>query len=232
MAKKLIFLPVIVLSLLILSFESQANVIVDDADSNAVSEINVPFFSEVVPTGSGLVGDYELIVCGVSTANGNSFNNPAPGIWTELDNGICAGPNGNCFQGIWGRFTDNPASEDITCEWTISTFVFGAGSFRYNEVDPVDPIIAVACDSGTGDGANIIATAPSVETVAGSQVARIYTASNLESLVTGDFNGNDDVSGVFVSVAAVSSENVIVLGVTQLVLVDGPTGEAPQLTWV
>ncbi len=45
--------------------------------------------------------------------------------------------------------------------------------------------------------------------------------------MTGDFNGNDDVSGVFVSVAAVSSENVIVLGVTQLVLVDGPTGEAP-----
>lgn len=33
MAKKLIFLPVIVLSLLIISFESQANVIVEDADS-------------------------------------------------------------------------------------------------------------------------------------------------------------------------------------------------------
>ena len=222
--KKLIFLPVIVLSLLILSFESQANVIVDDADSNAVSEPNVSFLSEVVPTGSGLVGDYELIVCGVTTDNGNSFNNPAPGIWTQHDNGICDDPNGNCFQGIWGRFTDNPASEDITCGWTIPTFVFGAGSFRYNEVDPIDPIIDVECDSGSGIGASVIATAPSVETVAGSQVARIYTARNFESLVTGDINDNDDETGIFESVAAVSSANVIVLGITQLVLVDGPTG--------
>ena len=72
--KKLIFLPVIVLSLLILSFESQANVIVDDADSNAVSEPNVAFTFAIVPTGSGLEGDFELIACGVSaTVPGTTF---------------------------------------------------------------------------------------------------------------------------------------------------------------
>ncbi len=81
--------------------------------------------------------------------------------------------------------------------------------------------------TGTGSGASVIATAPSVETVAGSQVARIYTARNLESLVTDDFNDNDDEVGIFQSVASVSSVNVIVAGITQLVLVDGPTGELP-----
>jgi hypothetical protein len=142
MTEKLLFLPVIVLSLLLISFESQANVIVDDADSNAVSEPNVSFTSEVVPTGSGLVGDYELIACGISIQN-NTFSDPVPGTWTELDMGLCWGP-GVCEHGIWGRFTDNPASEDITCSWDNPSFVFAAGSFRYNEVDPIDPIIAVA----------------------------------------------------------------------------------------
>jgi len=225
--KRLLLLPILVLSMFLFVNYSQANVIVDDADSATEVNENPTFISANVPTGSGLVGDYELIACGVSTDNGNSFNNPAPGIWTQLDNGICNDPNGNCIQGIWGRFTDNPASEDITCSWDNPSFVFAAGSFRYNEVDPVDPIIAVACDSGAGDGANIMATAPSVETVAGSQVARIYTVRNFEILETSDFNNNDDVSGVFQSIAGVSSVNVIVLGVTQLALVDGPTGEAP-----
>lgn len=216
MAKKLIFLSAIVLSLLIISFESQANVIVEDADSATEVNENPSFTSADVPTGSGLIGDYQLIACGVSSDNGNIFPDPVPGTWTELDQGPCGG-TGICSHGIWGRFTDNPASEDITCEWTIPTFVFGAGSFRYNEVDPIDPIIAVACNTGAGIGTNVMATAPSLNTIAGSQVARIFTFSNLEILGTSDNNANDFEDGEFQSIAAVSSVNVIVAGVTNLV---------------
>ncbi len=227
MSNKLLLLPLFVLSLLIISFQSHADVLVDDADSNAVSEPNVSFTSEVVPTGSGMVGDYELITCGISPVAQVPpiFSDPAPGTWTELDTGACAG-DGVCLHGIWGRFTDNPASENITCSWNDPSFVFAAGSFRYNEVDPIDPIIAVACNSGFDFGANVTATAPSVETVAGSQVARIYTYRNFDSQITDDFNFNDDTSGSFTSLAAVSSINVNMQGTTELVLVDGPTGEA------
>jgi len=128
-----------------------------------------------------------------------------------------------------GRFTDNPASEDITCSWDTPSFVFAAGSFRYNDVDPIDPIIDVACDSGSGIGAIVIATAPSVDTVAGSQVARIYTYRNFEGAGgTDDFSSNDDTTGSFTSFAAAFQNeiNVTMEGETELFFADGPTGTA------
>lgn len=60
MTKKLIFLSVIVLSLLIISFESQANVIVEDADSATEVNENPSFMLADVPTGSGLIGIISL----------------------------------------------------------------------------------------------------------------------------------------------------------------------------
>jgi len=151
MAKKFIFLSAIVLSLLIISFESQANVVVEDADSATQVTAALAFTSASVPTGSGMVGDYQIIACGVTTDNGNTFSDPSQGTWTLLDTGDCGG-DGFCAHGIWGRFTDNPASENITCNWAFPTVVFAAGSFRYNEVDPITPIIAVRCDGGEGFG--------------------------------------------------------------------------------
>jgi hypothetical protein len=71
-----------------------------------------------------------------------------------------------------------------------------------------------------------MAIAPSVETVAGSQVARIYTYRNFTSQITDDFNSNNDIMGSFTSLAAVSSINVNMQATTELVLVDGATGEA------
>jgi IPTL-CTERM motif len=224
MMTRSIILPFLLLTVLILTLDTQANVLVDDADSNAVSEENVAFTSEIVPTGSGQEGDYELIACAVSVDQGNTFSDPSPGTWAELDAGPCG--NGVCIHGIWGRFTDNPASENITCSWDFPSFVFAAGSFRYNEVDPIDPIIAVECNSGGEFGANVMATAPSIETIAGSQVARIFTYRNFDSFVTDDFNSNNDTMGSFTSLAAVTSVNVNMQGTTELVLVDGPTGEA------
>ncbi len=227
MAKKILFLPILALSIFLFANYSEANVLVDDADSTSFVTQALAFTSADVPTGSGMVGDYELIACGVTTDNGNTFNaDPVPGTWMELDTGACNG-NGLCIQGIWGRFTDNPASEDITCSWNFSSPVFVGGSFRYNDVDPIDPIIDAACDFGAGQGSNVIATAPSVETVAGSQVARIYTYRNFSGTPTGDSNINDDTTGSFIANAfADTFNNVNMQGETELVLVDGPTGTA------
>jgi|GEM_PF-1967245 len=205
------------------NINSRANVLVNDADSDAVVEQNVAFSSADISTGSGNEGDYQLIACAVSTDQGNSFFDPAPGTWTELDTGPCS--SGVCIHGIWGRFTDNPDPEDVTCSWDFSSFVFAAGSFRYKEVDPIDPIIAVECNSGASFGTNVTATAPSVETVASSQVVRIFTYRNLDSFVTDNFNSNNETSGSFTSLAAVTSVNANMQGTTELVLFDGPTGE-------
>ena len=225
MVRKYIFLPFLVLSLLVVSYEVHANVLVDDADSTNVSGMN--FTSETVPTGSGQIGDYQLIACGVTTDNGNTFSDPMPGTWNELDNGICDDPGGNCFQGIWGRFTNDPASEDITCSWNIPADVFVGGSFRYNQVDPIDPIIAVACDSGAAGGANVMATAPSIDTIVGSQVARIYTYRNIDPPVNGNSNANNDTSGSFNADSSLDTfSNVHMEGTTQLVLFNGATGTA------
>ena len=203
---------------------SQANVLVDDADSDTEVTDNGGFLTADVPTGSGMMGDYMLISCGVTSDNGNVFELPTPLTWTELDQGECG--QGICSHGIWGGFIDDVASIDITCEWSIPADVFAAGSFRYNEVDPIDPVIAVACDSGFDFGENIMATAPSVETIAGSQVARFYTYRNFDFNPTMDNNFNDDTTGNYLSIATLGQVTVSQQGTTELVLVDGPTGEA------
>ena len=212
----------------IFTSESWANVIVDDADSNAVSDDVFTFSSEIVPTGSGMVGDYELIACGVTPLSQDipTFSDPSPGEWTELDSGACGFQFPEvCIHGIWGRFTDTEISSQITCSWSDPSFVFAAGSFRYNEVDTEDPIIAVACQNGAGEGGDIVATAPSVLTIAGSQVARIFTYRNLSTFTTDDFNSNNDIMGSFTSIAGVTSINVTMQGTTELFEQGGPTGE-------
>ena len=229
MMKKLFILPLVVFLVLLLSTQSQATVIVDDADSNAVSDDAIPFSSEIVPTGSGMIGDYELIACGITPIAQQiipTFSDPSPGVWTELDSGTCgAAIFDSCLHGIWGRFTDVEESSQITCSWSDPSLVFAAGSFRYNEVDTEDPIIAVACQNGVDEGEDIVATAPSVLTIAGSQVARIFTYRNFTTFTTDDFNSNDDIMGSFTSIAGVTSVNVTMQGSTELFEQGGPTGE-------
>lgn len=228
MARILLFLPILVLSLFIISTAVHANVIV--VDSEATNIEGPPAFSdENVPTGSGQAGDYVIIACGVTSENPNSFDAPFPGVWTELDDGECDSPAGNCFQGIWGRFVDNPASEDITCEWNFGSSVFVSGSFRYIEVDPIDPIIDVACDSGQEFGANVMATAPSINTEAGSQVVRVFTFRNLNSLGSGNLSSilGNGFGGSFIADSTLNmTNNVHMRATTDLVFADGPTGTA------
>ncbi len=176
MNRSILFLPVLVLSLFLVSSVSQADVVIEDIESNIRFSSEMPFNNGIVETGSGSPGDYELIACGVVDPNeSNNFSAPTPGNWNELDTGQCGG-SFSCIGGIWGRFTNNPDSEDINCNWTELNFVFAAGSMRFSGVDGDNPIIDVACDTGTGTST---ATAPSINTEAGSFVVRIYTFNPL-----------------------------------------------------
>ena len=73
----------------------------------------------------------------------------------------------------------------------------------------------------------VMATAPSINTVAGSQVARIYTYRNFDFEGTMDSNFNNDVEGSFISIATLGDVSTVSQqGETELFLVDGPTGTA------
>jgi len=139
--KRLLILPIIVLFTIAFVQTSNANVGVNDARVNRNAGPNLS--SGVIESGSGIGGDYELIVCAIDTGGPNPFNAPNPGTWDEINNSPCAGPN--CQIGIWGRFTDNQSSEDINCNWGNNSLGFVAGSIRYTNVDSDNPIIDSAC---------------------------------------------------------------------------------------
>ena len=225
MLKKLIFLPIIFLSLLVISFKSQADVSVDSSDSNTAENFT-PFTSAIVPTGTGQVGDYQLIVCSVN-GNNNFFSSPSPGTWTEHDNASCeeiGSPSEDCTHSIWGRFTSSSASEDITCSWSNGINNFTAGSFRYSNVDTMNPVINIACN--TGFGTEVIA--PSIMTEAGSQVARIYTHIFF-NFVPPPFAGivTKAISDSFIAHASFDLEAFLsTFGETTLFPAAGATGEA------
>lgn len=176
MSKKLLFLPIFVIALFFLSSVSQADVSIVDIESDIRFSSQAPFDNGAVSTGSGNVGDYVILGCGVVDPNElNEFLPPTPGNWTILDSAPCGG-NFSCIGSAWGSFVDTPNSEEINCNWSEDNFVFAGGSMRFSGVDADNPIIGVACATGTGE---TIATAPSIQTEAGSFVVRIYTFNPL-----------------------------------------------------
>lgn len=144
-----------------------------------------------------------------------------PGDWNEIDLGECG--SGFCIHGIWGGFTDNPNSENITCSWAENTNVSGAGSFRYTGVDPDNPIIGVDCAVGFDD----FPTAPSIQTEAGSQVVRIFTYGNFFDVGVADVPENeanaDPISSYFAS-ATGNFEFINSTGLSELFTEAGATG--------
>lgn len=224
---KVIFTLVLLCFLSIsISIESYANIIVEASDSNAVVS-TLDLFASPILTGSGKSGDYQVIACGIGRTGNEAFFDPSPGNWTELDQGLCGG--GRCFGGIWGRFANTQDSEEIICSWEVEEITFAAGSFRYTGVDPDNPVIAVACDTGSELGTGVFeAVAPSVNTEAGSQVVRILTYGIVfDRSPTGHSHSNDDTSGSFMSKAAFRVRfNVSMQGQTEFAIANGPTGDA------
>lgn len=152
---------------------SESDVLIENGGTSFFRAAFIPGVMELdVDTGAGQVDDYVLLTCGAySNSSANSFNAPGPAIFTELDTENCGASN-NCIEGIWGGFTSNAASETLTCNTTGTSIIFNATTLRYSNVDPMNPVIGIACAEGNG----LLATAPSIATEAGSQVVRIFTS--------------------------------------------------------
>jgi len=228
--KKYIFLSILFLLTLVSAQESNAVVEVVDMNENSESEESPQsFFTQGTietggTTGDTQAGDYVIIACTTTVDVSNSFNSPTPDGWTLLDAGQCDG--NRCISAIWGKFTNDPDPEIITCDWNEPRAVFVAGSFRYRDVDTSNPIIDIACSSGSGE----TALAPSIIVEPGGQLAAIV-AFNLdqnilpppeESPIT--FAEFDAFAQAFICSTAID-QNIGISGVTGPVASGGPTGE-------
>ncbi len=175
MNRKFLFLPVLIF-LILFSFNfAKADVLIEESASSTVEADALVLDMADIATGEGQAGNYVLFSCATANDLGNTFNDPTPGTWEELDEGACGDDGRLCRHGIWGGFVADPNDEDITCSWTELASVFAAGSIRYSGADPDNPIIDVECNTGLGTEL----TAPSIITEAGSQVVRVYTSSAL-----------------------------------------------------
>lgn len=168
----------LVVSILLLSTAAKANVAIEDVKATLFASSDIQASQGSLFIDFGNPGEFVLLSCVTEDPNNlNSFAEPTPGTWDTLDLGSCGGSSA-CISGIWGTFIDNPVFENVTCNWgPQSSFVFGAGSFRYSNVDPVDPIIDVQCLSG--EGGNPVPY-PSIVTEPGSHVAYILSYSLLQ----------------------------------------------------
>jgi len=196
---------------------SQAVVeLVDTEESGIRNNVDNDITQGIIASGSGAAGDFEVIMCSTFSDGNNFFLNPTPGDWSELDSGQCGG-SGACILGIFGRFDESADSSNIACNWTDTTSVFAAGSFRYSGVDIDNPIIAVACNSGTA-GAMV---APSVITEPGSAVIGVTSVGADLNLVTQDVVGSIFGQGFSSS----ADEFTLIFASSFEFLKGGPTGD-------
>lgn len=171
---RIIFLPLVLLLLLPTFQKSYADVLIDSSNIGGIGG-QITFNEALVSLFEGNSENF-ILFSAVTFADGpNSFNLPAPGTWTQYSEQSCAG--GNCIHGIWGGYTGNGFIGNIVYSWTDPQYTAVGGYFRYTGVDSLNPVIEVACDTGTGS----LATAPSVTTEPNSQVVRFYTTTRVGS---------------------------------------------------
>ena len=172
MQRNLLFISIILLTIFLNTAISKSDVLIENGGINSFKAAGIPGVMQLdVASGSGQAGDYIVLTCGAfGVSSNNSFSAPSPAIFTERDTENC-GNNNLCIEGIWGGFTNNPASEDITCTTTGTSIIFNATALRYSNVDTMNPVIGISCSEGN----DFLAIAPSIETEAGSQVVRIYS---------------------------------------------------------
>lgn len=198
--------------------QSHASIFLQDTTADGDADL-VPFTQSLAQTGSGVPGDFEVLMCATTSNGANSFLDPTPGPFSTLDQGSCGG-GGDCILGIFTRFDDSPDETDNFCNWTVATRVFGAGSFRYSGVDTDDPVIGFDCDTGSG----IIATAPSIFTEAGSVVIRVFSSGALNPVML-DNQANQELQGSFTAVSVVGGQEfVLIHGESFAFQEEGPTG--------
>jgi len=197
---------------------SEAAIVPIDVGTNAVAENSG--INDVTFNSSGNKGDYTLLLCGTTSDGSNTFNDlitnpPAGAIVTELDNNQCA--DGRCVMGVWGIFSTS-ADNDLTCNWTDTTTVFGGGFFRFSGVDFNNPVIDIQCDTGFSP----TATAPSIITEDNSRVIRFFVVNidltNIDTLT------EDSDTDTFTTGAISDTENLFTEGLSERFDIGGPTG--------
>lgn len=219
-----IYLPLLFLSMFFNLPESYSDVLIENGGINSFSAAGIPgVMSLDVMTGPGQAGDYVLLTCGsFKNPPVGSFNAPDPAIFTQLDAQPCGASN-ICISGIWGGFTNNAGSENLTCNTTGASLLFTAGTLRYSNVETMNPIIDIQCGSGNG----LLATAPSVITEAGSQVIRIFTSFAFTEDESDNIMVNPQTAS-FSSEATVDGGQVSSIGTSALFNTGGETGTADQ----
>ncbi len=204
MNRSILFLPAFILLVLFSVNFANANVLIEDARVNTDSD-DGGITSGVIDTGSGGIGDYELIVCGIDTVGPNPFNAPSPGSWNEIDNSTCFLPD--CQIGVWGRFSDSQNSEEVTCSWGNDSEAFVAGSIRYSNVDKDNPIIDSACTEI--EGQNIVIRPVSSER--GAQLVGIQLFVGPSGFPTGEFVEFDEFEAFFAGVLDSGQGNLLIM---------------------
>jgi hypothetical protein len=198
--------------------------LIDTESSGARIDVDNDITEGVIATGSGLPGDFELLMCSTFSDGNNTFLDPVPDSWTTVDEGQCGG-SGQCILGIYGRFDGSSDSTDITCGWTDPTDAFAAGTFRYRGVDAENPVIAVACNSG---GPNELIVIPSVITEPRSAVIRVFTLG-FNIFQNPAVEPDQILEGVFAAIGinTQTGEFVLTEGLSYRFLQGGSTGELP-----
>ena len=217
-------IAVLTLFLLFQSSFSQADVLIEDGGINTFKAAAIPGVMQIdVASGAGQAGDYLLLTCGgFNNSSTNSFNAPAPAIFTELDTGNC-GNNNNCIEGIWGGFTNNPASEMLTCSTTGTTLIFPIAALRYSNVNTINPVIGIQCSEGN----SLLATAPSIMTEAGSQVVRIFTSFTFSEDETNNINVSPQTADFSIE-TSLEGIQIASIGSSTFFNMAGATGTADQ----
>lgn len=113
--------------------------------------------------------EFFVYMCGTGSNGTNSFLGFTPAEWAPLSEGSCGGSR-SCIQGVYAGVRPTPDVFEATCRWTETTTIAGVAAFMYTGYDPENPVIDIACSSGSG-----LPLAPSIETEANSAVIRTLT---------------------------------------------------------
>ena len=224
MHRILLFVSIVLIAILLNTATSKSDVLIENGGINSFIAAFIPGVMQLeVASGSGQADDYIVLTCGAfSNSSANTFIAPGPAIFTELDTENC-GNNNNCIEGIWGGFTNNPASEDLICNTTGTSIIFTAATLRYSNVNTMNPVIGISCSEGNG----LLATAPSIMTEAGSQVVRIFTSFTFSEDEVNNITVNPQMAS-FSSQASLEGSQVTSVGTSTFVNSAGATGTADQ----
>lgn len=139
--------------------------------------------------------EFFVYMCGTGSNGANSFLGFTPAEWAPLSEGSCGGAR-SCIQGVYAGERPTPDVFEATCRWTQTTTTVGVSAFIYTGYDPENPVIDVACASGSG-----LPVAPSIETEANSVVIRTLTQN------TPVLNGNNNAPFDILDSAILSIES-------------------------